>query len=62
MNFELTASMMCADYRNLENEVKKLCKITSLPLLFSSVESNIYDVVKKSENEYFPLTLQKKQF
>ena len=24
MKFELTASMMCADYRNLENEVKKL--------------------------------------
>ena len=50
------------DIFSTENEVKKLCKITSLPLLFSSVESNIYDVVKKSDNEYFPLTLQKKQF
>ena len=50
------------DINSTEKEVKKLCKITSLPLLFTSVESNIYDVVEKSENEYFPLTLQKKQF
>lgn len=50
------------DIISTEKEVKKLCKITSLPLLFTSVESNIYDVVEKSENEYFPLTLQKKQF
>ncbi len=56
---ELTAK---EDIISTENEVKKLCKITSLPLLFTSVESNIYDVVEKSGNEYFPLTLQKKQF
>ncbi|MBQ5906108.1 MAG: hypothetical protein IIW88_09605 [Clostridia bacterium] len=61
-NSNLGALTTKEDIFSTENEVKKLCKITSLPLLFSSVESNIYDVVKKSENEYFPLTLQKKQF
>ena len=50
------------DINSTEKEVKKLCKITSLPLLFTSVESNIYDVVEKSDDEYFSLTLQKKQF
>lgn len=50
------------DIISTEKEVKKLCKITSLPLLFTSVESNIYDVVEKSDEEYFSLTLQKKQF
>ena len=50
------------DINSTEKEVKKLCKITSLPLLFTSVESNIYDVVEKSDEEYFSLTLQKKQF
>ena len=50
------------DVLSTEKEVKKLCKITSLPLLFTSVESNIYDVVKNSEEEYFSLNLQKKQF
>ena len=61
-NSNLGALTTKEDILSTENEVKKLCKITSLPLLFSSVESNIYDVVKKSENKYFPLTLQKKQF
>lgn len=61
-NSNLGALTTKEDIFSTENEVKKLCKITSLPLLFSSVESNIYDVVKKSGNEYFPLTLQKKQF
>ena len=61
-NSNLGALTTKEDIFSTENEVKKLCKITSLPLLFSSVESNIYDVVKKSENKYFPLTLQKKQF
>lgn len=50
------------DVASTEKEVKKLCKITSLPLLFTAVESNIYDVVKSSENVYFSLNLQKKQF
>lgn len=50
------------DIKSTEKEVKKLCKITSLPLLFTAVESNIYDVVKTSGNEYFSLKLQKKQF
>lgn len=61
-NSNLGALTTKEDIFSTENEVKKLCKITSLPLLFFSVESNIYDVVKKSGNEYFPLTLQKKQF
>ena len=61
-NSNLGALTTKEDIFSTENEVKKLCKITSLPLLFSSVESNIYGVVKKSGNEYFPLTLQKKQF
>ena len=61
-NSNLGALTTKEDIFSTGNEVKKLCKITSLPLLFSSVESNIYDVVKKSGNEYFPLTLQKKQF
>ncbi|MBR2079433.1 MAG: hypothetical protein IJ962_04380 [Clostridia bacterium] len=56
---ELTAEK---DIFSTENEVKKLCKIASLPLLFTSVESNIYDVLKNSGGEYFPLKLQKKQF
>lgn len=50
------------DINSTEEEVKKLCKMTSLPLLFTSVKSNIYDVVEKSDEQYFSLELQKKLF
>lgn len=50
------------DIKSTENELKKLCKSASLPLLFTSVKSNIYDVVNNSEEKYFPLNLQKKLF
>jgi len=50
------------DIESTENELKKLCKLSSLPLLFTSVKSNIYDVVKDSDETYFPLDLQKKLF
>lgn len=50
------------DIKSTENEVKKLCNLASLPLLFTSVKSNIYDVAKKSENNLFSLELQKKLF
>lgn len=50
------------DIKSTEKEVKKLCKSASLPLLFTSVKSNIYDVVNDSEDCYFPLNLQKKLF
>ena len=50
------------DIKSTEKELKKLCKLSSLPLLFTSVKSNIYDVVKDSDGSYFPLDLQKKLF
>ncbi len=51
-----------ADIKTTEKELKKLCKLSSLPLLFTSVKSNIYNVVKDSDETYFPLDLQKKLF
>ena len=50
------------DIESTENETKKLCKLSSLPLLFTSVKSNIYDVANCSDENYFPLDLQKKMF
>lgn len=50
------------DIKSTDEEVKKLCKMALLPLLFTSVKSNIYDVVKKSDENCFPLELQKKLF
>ena len=50
------------DIKSTENEVKKLCNLASLPLLFTSVKSNIYDVINDSDEKYFPLDLQKKLF
>lgn len=50
------------DVISTENEARKLCNLSSLPLLFTSVKSNIYCSLKETDSELFPLVLQKKLF
>lgn len=43
-------------------ETERLCEISSLPLLFTSCEKSLYESVRKTADEVFPLKLQKKIF
>ncbi len=48
------------DIISTEKEVKKLSELSNLPLLFTSVKSNIYSNFFNSDENYYPLNLQKK--
>ncbi len=50
------------DILSTKKELEKLSKISSLPLLFTSAKSNICDKLAETEDNLFPLKLQKKLF
>ena len=61
-NSNLGEMTSAEDILSTKKELEKLSKISSLPLLFTSAKSNICDKLAETEDNLFPLKLQKKLF
>lgn len=61
-NSNLGEMTSAEDILSTKKELEKLSKISSLPLLFTSAKSNICYKLAETEDNLFPLKLQKKLF